>query len=144
MKGPPFGIRPLARPSREENLVWSSWLQSQRKFAFYGADGSWPTDGERGFFTRERARIEALMARPGLVILAAYDPADVEQIFGWVAFEREPKRCHYLYVKAAFRGLGIARALYEAADKPRVCTSRGFAFAVLAERYGLNFEEKSA
>lgn len=135
----PVAIRPLARGTREENFVRSSWLLSQRDWVFYGGEDAW--DPNR-FHTEQRATIDRLMASPEVRVLVAHDPEDIEQAYGWVAFEGG--RAHYLYVKKPLRHFGIGRSLYEAAGNPLICTARGFCFDAVKGRYGLTYRKETA
>jgi GNAT superfamily N-acetyltransferase len=85
------------------SLVWSDWIRSAREAAF--AD-----DPPADYMHEAKLRITALLARPGCHLLLAMDETDAATIMGWAAIER-PSRCHYVYVKHAFRRRGIARRL---------------------------------
>ena len=49
------------------------------------------------------------------VILAAVNPEDYDQIFGWIAVGHKRDRVHFLYVREPYRGQGIAPRLLVAA-----------------------------
>lgn len=87
-------------------LIFSSWLKSYRKSDF----------GKRFtneiYFDGHKKVIERVLARSKVVI--AGDVDDPTQIYGWVCFEENPVRVlHYVYVKQAYRALGIASLLIE-------------------------------
>lgn len=125
-------VRALARDTSEERFVRSSWVKSQRSFRFYGKSEPWP--GPESFALKITDEIERGLAG---TVLIAHAPDDEESLYGFIASDGET--LHYAYVKKPFRGLGIARALWVAAGAPRTCTSRGFAFDAVKDRYSFTF-----
>jgi GNAT superfamily N-acetyltransferase len=143
---PPIVIRPLDRTNeREVNLVRSSWYQSQREWRQHG-EGQEPLS----FADELRAEVDALLATS--TVLVATEPRDLAApdtgedlsealVFGWIA-SAPPGLARMTYVKRAFRGFGIARALWRAAGEPRRVSARGFASEALEPRYNLHFERE--
>lgn len=81
-------------------------------------------------------QMEKLFARPGSEVTVAYAPREVDpgaDVYGWLAQERGHPFPFvvYCYVKAAYRRLGIARKLFEAAH---VNPMGAFKYATWMER----------
>lgn len=117
------------------DLVVDSWLRS------YRASYSSGIIAIRDWVPIMTNQIRQILARPGVDLICAANPnADPESkrdVHGWLAFERgfeemervrkngrwmdelrvsERPLVHYVYVKSAYRGQGIARGLFQAAD----------------------------
>ena len=111
----PFAIRP-ARPE-DAAFIFGSWLENfwrESPWAarltartFFGPPPPAPPGGHR-------AVVVAVLARAR--VLVACDLADPDEIVGYFVFE--PGVAHWLYVKKALRGFGVARALLAASDLP--------------------------
>lgn len=99
-----FGLR-AGRP-RDEALVYASWIASDR-FSRAGYAN------RRVYEDEQRRTIRELLARDGTTLLIAHDPEDDDAIIGWALVEPNvsPPVVHYVYVKKAIRGTGVARAL---------------------------------
>lgn len=105
-------------------FVYSSWGDSFRtsRCAGIGQMSRWKQ--------RSHEDITDILARPGVAVWVAYHPGEVDRrsdLYGFVAVERDyidsRKRLvldiplvHYVYVKAPYRLMGIARGLFAAAD----------------------------
>jgi GNAT superfamily N-acetyltransferase len=88
----------------DEEFVYSTWLKSYRLS---------PTC--RGvplpiYNKGQRARINKIIDEGN--ILVATNPDEERVIYGYIVYGSEV--VHYIYVKGAYRKMGIARALYEA------------------------------
>lgn len=88
------------------NFVRSAWLRSHR------AHCEWAPKGE--YFALHHDVVEGLLVR-GTTLLAV-NAADEDQILGFVCGEsrHETPILHYVYVKRAFRGNGVAMVLVSA------------------------------
>lgn len=77
----------------------------------------------------QRRIIDDIVARPNAVGVIAHPQGDVDVIIGWIIFEvDDPLRVvHYIYVKEAFRRLGIAKRILSA-------TVNDFSYTHLTER----------
>lgn len=109
------------RPATPGDTAYISktWLQAAR-----------PARMDRArFLELHRPVIAALLARGASVAHPAGDP---ETILGFVV--AEPGVLHWLYVRDAWRGNGIARRLYAAAGSPVLFTHWSSAAAGLVRR----------
>lgn len=100
----------IIRPFREtdRDFIEGSWMLSFR-------DGlidylQTPYVRRSVYYRGQRKLIHALMNRPGAVCLIAATADYDDAILGWMLLEGEYV-VHYVYVKDAFRGQGIARQL---------------------------------
>ena len=93
----PIDLRPCS--DIDTPFIFSSWLRSYASSA-YGGDN---------YYKRHHQVIEQLMARPGVRMLAATPKEDPQTIIGWSA--QEDSVLHYVYVKEAFRRMGVATLL---------------------------------
>jgi len=74
------------------------------------------------FFTAFHKLIDSILLKETCKIRVACLPDDPNVILGFlVAY---PTQIHFIFVKQVFRGLGIGRALYEAAGKPLIYTMK--------------------
>lgn len=92
-------------------FIFNSWLMS-----FWDAAPSLKHVDRAPFFKHHHSKIEACLARPGVEILVATPEDEPRVIVGYLVLELTPNiigkpRIHYIYVKAPFREMGIARAL---------------------------------
>jgi GNAT superfamily N-acetyltransferase len=64
-----------------------------------------------------RRQLALMLSRPGSEVWVAYHPGeDVADLYGWIALWRaERPLVLYVYVKQAYRRLGVARGLFGAA-----------------------------
>ena len=100
---------------RDLKFVLYSWVKSQK---FEPTAGLVPAERWREVMTPV---FEGILAREGVEIFVAYDPDETDytaDLFGWIAVERGHKQplVHYVMVKKNFRGEGMARGLFAAAD----------------------------
>lgn len=86
-------------------FIMNSWLWGFRSSAFASAVSN------SEYFPGHQALILEILARSQALI--AYNPEDPTQYYGWVCFETltELPVVHFVSVKQAFRGFGIARKL---------------------------------
>jgi GNAT superfamily N-acetyltransferase len=104
------------RPATAIDLpfIMSSWLRSFKTSHFAGPipnDIYWDT---------YRLAAERILSRPAARLLVAVNPSERDpehELYGWLAMEPgEPPVVHYVYVKQAFRRMGVARSLLRAAS----------------------------
>lgn len=91
----------------DKNFILSSWTESFRRSPWSG------TLPDKPFYDEMRAHLSELMLRPSTSILCCFAPGEQppNDVLGWVCFEADKLVLHYVYVKHAFRGEGVARAL---------------------------------
>lgn len=112
------------RPYKESdlNFIMSSWGHSYYKGYTYQFMLS-PKD----FHLFHRPIRENIMKRPTVATIVCVAKIDPDLIIGWVAVEKPVDYAgiiiHYLYVKEAFKGRGIASELYKS-----ICPSVGPVF----------------
>jgi len=99
--GATFKIR--AYEPSDEGFVLKSWLKSYRT-----APANFRLR-DREYYEERMPLVKHLVDR-GRVLLAV-DVEDPDLAFGWVCYEKNV--LHYVYVKEAFRRLGIATELFE-------------------------------
>ena len=101
--------RPVLRQLRSGDLplIYNSWLRSFKKQNDVDQNGlpGWM------YWRYYHEKIEETLARAETRVLCAEAEPDI--IFGWICFEHAPTFTvvHYLYVKNAFRKIGLARRL---------------------------------
>lgn len=89
-----------------------------------------------------RRQVNALLAKPGTVVLLASNPEDDQHFLGFIAYEAQSDLLivHYLYVKQIYRKMGVGRALLEAAcgtaQRPIIYTHRTFKGAAYMAKAG--------
>lgn len=87
------------------NFLASSWLKSFRKFE--------PKISADVYYKHHNKLIDLIMQRAKVII--ACNEHDEEQVFGYIVYEECPiSIVHYVYVKEAYRKMGIAKALGKA------------------------------
>jgi ribosomal protein S18 acetylase RimI-like enzyme len=89
----------------DDNFIYSSWLKSYKRSA-----GPIPF---RWYYKIYQTVLDRLFKRPPIKVRVACFRTRPEQIFGYVVFEEHEGTpyIHYLYIKDAFRGMGIGSAL---------------------------------
>lgn len=108
--------------SSDLNFIQNSWGSSYYKGAEYVAFMS-----PKEFNQQHRPIREEILRRPTVAIIVACDTHDEDLILGWVIVEKgsgEGLVLHYLYVKEAFKGEGVADELLKKAlpGKPIMVT----------------------
>lgn len=121
-----FSLRPY-QPT-DEAFLFNSWLKSYRNSDFARALRN------DIFYSMHHLVIERILQRPTTQVLIACDPTAPDVVYGYLVAERVggPPIYHFLYVKAAFRRAGIAKALLEATG-----ASSGLAFFTHATKDSL-------
>lgn len=94
------------------NFIINSWLRSY-------ADGSHFCKRIRNdvFYKYHHIAVTRMLSRPASKVLVACDPVDPSVILGYLSFdlfEGKPL-VNYIYVKSAFRRLGVASSLVTSA-----------------------------
>jgi hypothetical protein len=122
----PISVRHASE--EDVNFLFHSWLRSYRDSSF-AKDVS--TDH---YYSSHKRLVSGLLAR--CQVYVACNPTDVEQIYGFMAWERiaDVLVVHYAYVKYSFRHLGVARRLWASVnptDEPTLCTHAGKSFGDL-------------
>ena len=93
---------------QDQPFIFSSWLKSYKKnsdFAKHIPDGP--------YYKNHHALIEHLLKKPSCIVLVAHAGDDLDRILGYLVFEDTDSGhlIHYVFVKEAFQGSGIAKAL---------------------------------
>lgn len=127
-------VRDFARET-DENFVYDSWGNSYRDACI----AAWGPMDKAVYYKRLGRRIAALLIR-GAELKLAVDPADPLLFLGWIC--AEPPLLHYVYVKRAYRGQGIALSLLAAcglaSERTLLCTSwTPYADRIAAQRPSL-------
>lgn len=103
------GAQVVLRPIKSEDvaLVTNSWLTSYRDSCHV-----WGVPDQSYFWCMHKV-LETLIPRSAVVMAVLED--DPNTILGWVAYEMADSAMilHYLYVKKAFRGMKIAKKLFQ-------------------------------
>lgn len=93
------------------NFISNSWGSSYYKGMRYNLTMS-PEEFHNDYHRKHR---ENLFANPRASIIVCCGSKDFNLILGWIAFEKPKKSegmiLHYIYVKQAFKGNGIAKEL---------------------------------
>ena len=94
----------------DKAFIADSYIRSSRTIVNItpGADKSY----SRGFFKGRRKRLETLEARSAQFTVA-YDTEEPEHIIGWIC--HEGPILHYIFIKKHYRGMRVARKLFEEA-----------------------------
>jgi len=118
------------------NFVVNSWVSAHASFT--RADGSVVR-----YVGHPRVVLD-LVQRCSVAV--ACDPEDADQIYGWIAYERDELGSlivHYTFTKFAFRSSGIAHQLWRHVNpdnRPVVCTHAGFVLPLVRDRYQVTFD----
>jgi len=106
----------------DHNYIISSWRRSlkqkhshYRKFIPHAIYNNWFSEYSNGILLQ------------GSKVLLAVNPADLEQIFGFIIYRpQSPPIIHYLYVKSLYHGLGLGTTLLKRAgvkDNKILCST---------------------
>jgi hypothetical protein len=106
----------IREPNGEEfNFIFSAWLKSYKS-------GNYAMRFVKGetYFRVQHLLIENLLARSGVKVLIAMAKDGTDNttdlpIVGFVCTEESGKVLHYVYVKEAFRNMGVSQSLIKAA-----------------------------
>lgn len=101
----------ILRPSRTNdiNFVYSSWLKCYREDSPLTK-----YTRRRLFFEGHQKILDGLLASPQVQVIVACDGEEQDLIYGYLAYE--PGVLHFIYVKEAFRKMGIAKQLMSKLD----------------------------
>ena len=117
-QGPGLLIRPLELGGREAGFVLDSWTRAVAR------DPIWRSEvGNRGVARTPIPPSLSLYYHDIILkkilanctLLVACDPEDPDVIWGYVAFDPKDPVLHFVYVKGAFRRMGIGTRLMEEA-----------------------------
>tara|TARA_R100000808_G_scaffold3378_1_gene12099 strand:+ start:53 stop:595 length:543 start_codon:yes stop_codon:yes gene_type:complete len=117
-QGPGLLIRPLELGGRETGFVLDSWSRAVAR------DPIWRVEvGRRGVARTPIPPSLSLYYHDIILkkiltnctLLVACDPEDPDVIWGYVAFDPKDPVLHFVYVKGAFRRMGIGTRLMEEA-----------------------------
>lgn len=101
--------RVLLAKNEDENFIFDSWLRSYR-----ASDYAKHID-QKVFFYRERQRLERVLSDSRTLVFTARAADDDDQLFGYAVatfdLEKQVAWLHWVYVKDAFRRMGIGAAL---------------------------------
>lgn len=102
-------LRPMV--ASDVNFILHSWLESYRK--------SPQVETVLGpvYFRQHHRLLSSLL--PGCSVIVLANPEDLNQILGWACWQKlsDFLVLHYVYVKAPFRQLGLARTMVEFAKR---------------------------
>lgn len=104
------GAQVVLRPVRSDDvaLITNSWLTSYRDSCHV-----WGVP-DRSYYWCEHKVLEHLIPRSAVVVACLEEDPNV--ILGWIAYEMAEDGVmvlHYLYVKKHFRGMNIAKRLFQ-------------------------------
>lgn len=105
--------------SQDKAFIYSTWLKNY-KHSSYFAKRIRPVT----YFKGHHIVIDHLLKKPSTNVIIACPKGDQETILGYLAYEiLEKPVVHFTFIKDAFRKMGIARALFEAAaiDPNKIC-----------------------
>ena len=119
-QGPELRIRPLELGGRETGFVLDSWNRAVARDPIWSAHV-----GRRGVARTPIPPSLSLYYHDIVLkkilnkctLLVACDPDDPDVIWGYVAFDQENPVLHFVYVKGAFRKMGIGTRLMDEAFK---------------------------
>lgn len=134
----PFAIRP-ARPE-DAPLILGTWLEQWFRESYWAHRVR-----AREFFAGHRPLIVSILEHAQ--VLAACDATDADSDAGYIVFEAGPRRVlDFIYVKKAFRGMGVGRALLAASGLPQDLAGVGLSHCTRAwfstKAHGLGLEAR--
>jgi len=124
----PVSLRPLLESDKP--FIFSCWLKSFRDEVAFKA-----IPNER-FFTMHKKIVEDVLNRSTIELLV--DQKDPDHLFGFICYEirNDSNLLHFIYIKTAFRRLGLAKkAIFlciKDLDKPSYYTHQTYASPFLA------------
>ena len=127
-QGPGLLIRPLELEGRETGFVLDSWNRAVARDPIWAAQV-----GRRGVARTPIPPSLSLYYHDIILkkiltkctLLVACDPEDPDVIWGYVAFDPKDPVLHFVYVKGAFRRMGIGtRLMEEAFERCNGCWSQ--------------------
>lgn len=109
VRGRDFEIRP--GEERDAAFIRDSW---RRSYSDPPSDFAIAPDLDT-FFRCQKAAIEMALAGGEVLVACDPDPEHAKRVaLGWICFKR-PNVLHYVYVKEGWKGVGLGRALFDAA-----------------------------
>lgn len=103
------------RPSADQAFVYSTWLRNY-KHSSYFAKRIKPVI----FFAGHHDLVSHLLRKPSVKVFVAHPKDDIDTILGYLACEpntdTQKPVLHFIFVKDAFREMGIARCLIKASE----------------------------
>jgi len=102
------------RPANLNDLpfIYATWLRSYRYASQFAKKIS-----NEVFYDMHHRIVEGFIERGGLVSIA-HPPGEPYVILGYICVEHNQPLVQYVYVKKAFRKMGIAKALFEGIKTP--------------------------
>lgn len=96
------------KPSTDQAFVYSTWLRNY-KHSSYFAKRIKPVI----FFAGHHNIVSHLLKKPEMRVFVACPKDDLDTILGYLACEPGAKPVvHFIFVKEAFRNMGVARSLF--------------------------------
>lgn len=96
----------------DKNFIYATWLNSYFSGSRFAKHIS-----HRTFYNYHQEVIERILANPRTEVLIAASVEDPKVIFGYLIYQKAtPAIIQYVYIKHAFKKLGIATDLIEKAD----------------------------
>jgi len=105
-------------PMIDEDFLYTTFMKGFRNSSFAR---SIPT---KIYEFGQRQRINNIIEHRETEVVIATDPSTPEVIYGY-AIKANPSLLHWIYVKPAFRGQGIARKLLEGLGEAVMYTHKG-------------------
>jgi len=96
-------------PISDKSFIYSSWLKTYKKASYFAK-----RIRNDVFFKEHHKIIDYLFSKPTIAVLIACPKGDPDTITGYLVYEPN-KVVHFIYIKDAYRSMGIARVLFEKA-----------------------------
>lgn len=92
---------------KDSSFLYSTWLKSYRQMP-YAQNVSNET-----FFFHHKQTIEKILSNPNTIVKVICEDTDPNHIYGYSVIEKygEASIIHYIYIKHAYRKLGLAKEL---------------------------------
>lgn len=100
------------RPMRPSDIAFvrNAWLMSYSEFAAVDEDNEPPRVSWDIYLPEQNAQLDRILNRSGVIVACGTE--DDGHLFGFVCFEKQERRViHFVYVKDAFRHLGMCKSL---------------------------------
>ena len=104
-------------PEVDSDFIYTTFLKSFRDSGF--ARGILLQVYEKG----QRYRIKRILADPNTKVVMLVDPQDTDVIYAYMIYS-EPNLIHYIFTKAPFRKLGLAKKLISRLTSPYIYTHK--------------------
>lgn len=121
-----FKIRPKTK--EDENFIFSTWLRCYKTQSYFAK-----RIRNHIFFKRHAEIVTHILAKTTSRTFVAHPASDEDTILGYLTCEPgDAPTAHFIYVKEAFRSMGIASALFDAAEiDPTTMTFSHWTFPVV-------------